>query len=83
MFLFKIKAKYVYKLEVLDMRCGMCEAHIEDTVRKNFNIKKVVANRHKNLVTIYSNEELDIERIKQVISATGYRLMNIVKEKES
>ena len=65
------------------MRCGMCEAHIEDTVRKNFNIKKVVANRHKNLVTIYSNEELDIERIKQVISATGYRLMNIVKEEES
>lgn len=83
MFLFKIKAKYVYKLEVLDMRCGMCESHIEDTVRKNFDIKKVVANRHKNLVTVYSNEELDIERIKQVISATGYRLMNIVKEKES
>ena len=77
---FKPKSKYVYKLEILDMRCGMCELHIEDTIRKAVKVKKVVANRFKNLATIYSDESLDINTVKEKIESTGYRVSNIEME---
>ena len=74
---FKPKTKYIYKLEISDMRCGMCELHIEDTIRKTVDIKKVVANRFKNLATIYSNELLDINTVKEEIEKTGYKVSNV------
>ncbi len=74
---FKPKTKYIYKLEIPDMRCGMCELHIEDTVRKVVDVKKVVANRHKNLATIYTNESLDTNNLKEAIEKTGYKVLNI------
>ena len=77
MSLFKPKTKYIYRLEIPDMRCGMCEAHIEEVIRKSASVKKVVANRHKNLATIYSNEPLNIAMIKEEITKTGYRVLNI------
>ena len=80
MLFIKPKAKYVYSLEVPDMHCGMCEAHIEDVIRKSARIKKVTANRHKSLVNIYSDEPLDVELIKTSITKTGYRVNNIKKE---
>ena len=74
---FKPKSKYVYKLEILDMRCGMCELHIEDTIRKAVKVKKVVANRFKNIAIIYSNESLDINTVKEEIEKTGYKVLNV------
>ena len=74
MCLFKKHYPFMYKVEVFDMKCGMCEAHIQDVIRKNFNIKKVKANRFKNKVIIESDEWLDTEKIKIVISSTGYKV---------
>ena len=80
MSLFKPKSKFIYKLEIPDMRCGMCELHIKDTIRKVANVKKVDANHFKNQATIYSNESLDIKTIKEEIEKTGYKILNIEME---
>ena len=34
-------------LEVEGMQCGMCEAHVNDTVRKAFPVKKVTSSHTK------------------------------------
>ena len=78
--LFKQKTKYIYKLEIHGMRCGMCELHIEDTIRKAVKVRKVVANRFKNLATIYSNEAIDLNSVKEEIEKTGYEVLNIETE---
>ena len=78
--LFKPKTKYVYKLEIHGMRCGMCELHIEDTIRKAVKVKKVVANRFKNVATIYSNEAIDLNSVKDKIKKSGYEILNIETE---
>ena len=62
------------------MRCGMCELHIEDTIRKAASVKKVVANRFKNIAIIYSNEPLDTNNIKNEIEKTGYKVLSIEME---
>lgn len=55
----------------------MCEAHINDAIRRNFTIKKVKSNRKKKETIIESSEPLDNQKIKEVIEQTGYILMDI------
>ncbi len=80
MFLFKKKGLIEYRLEIHGMKCGMCESHINDVIRKNFDVKKVKSNRVKNQTIILSKFALDEEKIKSVIKETGYELKEIRKE---
>ena len=80
MFLFKKKGLIEYRLEIHGMKCGMCESHINDVIRKNFDVKKVKSDRFKNQTIILSNVALDEEKIKSVIAETGYELKEIRKE---
>ena len=69
--------EYVYILTIKGMRCGMCEAHIDNQIRNNFKVKKVSSNRYKNETIIISLDILDEEKIKSVIKMTGYDLVDI------
>lgn len=77
--LFKKDNLHIYKAQVFGMRCGMCESHINDVVRKNFKIKKVKSSRMKNETLIYAVDELDITKIKEVIASTGYEVRGVEK----
>ena len=80
MSLFKKKEYIIYRLNIEGMRCGMCESHINNVIRNNFKVKKVTSNHHKNETLIYSINELDINKLKEVIAPTGYILKEIKKE---
>ena len=67
-----------YTLAVRGMRCGACESHINDVIRKNFIVKKVKSNRHKKLVEIYSLEPLDEKKLNEVMDQTGYIYLGII-----
>ena len=43
-----------YTVEVNGMMCGMCEAHVNDAVRKACPVKKVSSSRSKNQTVILS-----------------------------
>ena len=59
------------------MMCGMCESHINDAIRKNFDIKKV-SSSHTNGETIISSEkDIDDAKLKSVIDETGYELKSV------
>ena len=73
--------EYVYILTIKGMRCGMCEAHIDNQIRNNFKVKKVSSNRYKNETIIISLDILDEEKIKSVIKMTGYDLVDITLTK--
>ena len=62
------------------MMCPMCEAHMNDAIRKEFNVKKVESSRKDKKTEIISETELDSEKIKEVIAATGYTLLGIETE---
>ncbi|MBR3231849.1 MAG: heavy-metal-associated domain-containing protein, partial [Lachnospiraceae bacterium] len=55
------------------MMCSMCEAHINEAVRKAVpEAKKITSNRGKKQTEIISEEPVDTEKIKAAIEATGY-----------
>ena len=59
-------------LKVQGMMCGMCESHINDVVRKTAQVSKVSSSHTRGETVIVSEQELDIETLKQAIAATGY-----------
>lgn len=66
-------------LKIDGMMCGMCESHMNDTIRQNFKIKKVESSAKKGETEIISEEALDEEKIKAEVEKTGYRVLGIEK----
>jgi copper chaperone len=63
-------------LKIDGMKCGMCETHVNDVVRKNGNVKKVTSSHSKG-ETIILMESIDgLEDIKKGISQQGYNILN-------
>lgn len=67
-------------IDVEGMACGMCEAHINDAVRQNFSVTKVTSSHSKGITEIIAHDMLDEERLKSVITATGYTVRGIRTE---
>ena len=63
------------------MMCGMCEAHICDTVRRAFpGAKKVKASRAKGEATFLTDEPIDKEKIEKAITGSGYTFISAKSE---
>ncbi|HIT14685.1 MAG TPA: heavy-metal-associated domain-containing protein [Candidatus Scatomonas merdigallinarum] len=69
-----------YTVEVRGMMCGMCEAHVNDAVRKAFPVKKVSSSRGKKQTVVISERELDTSALSDAIRKTGYKVGEIRKE---
>ena len=69
-----------YTVEVNGMMCGMCEAHINDAVRKAFPVKKVNSSRSKKQTVVLSETELDTAALADDIRNSGYEVGEIQKE---
>ena len=68
-------------LNIDGMMCGMCEAHICDTIRKAVpSAKKVSASKGKRLASFLTEEPVDEESLKAAIDATGYTCLGIDSE---
>ena len=68
-------------LKVNGMMCGMCEAHMNDLVRKNFKVKKVTSSVKDGETVVISEENLDIPFLKKEIKAIGYELVDVHTER--
>ena len=60
------------------MMCGMCEAHICDTLRRAFpDAKKVSASRKHGEATFFFENIVDAETLKKAITDTGYTFVSV------
>ena len=67
-------------LGIEGMACEMCEAHINETIRKNFSVKSAKADRRKKRCVCVSEAELDEEALRKAIAETGYELTSVTSE---
>ena len=67
-------------LKIDGIMCGMCESHINDTIRQGFKIKKVTSSHSKGTTEIISEEPLDEASVKEAIGKTGYKVLEIKTE---
>lgn len=71
---------YKYTLGVDKMACSMCEAHVNDTIRQKFNVKKVNSSLTKKETVILSEDDIAEDELKSAIEATGYEMTSYRKE---
>ncbi len=63
------------------MMCGMCEAHICDTIRRAFpEAKKVSASRKRGEAKFLLEREADGDLLKKAIGDTGYTFVSVSSE---
>lgn len=67
-------------LKIDGMMCGMCEAHMNDLIRKNFKVRKVTSSAKDGETVIISDAELDIPWAKKQIKDIGYELVDYTSE---
>ena len=63
---------YETTIGVDGMMCDMCEIHIQDKIRKDFDVKKVKASKNKKQAVVISESPLDEQAVKASIEETGY-----------
>lgn len=59
-------------IEVEGMKCGMCESHVNDVVRRIAGVKKVSSSHAKNQTVVIAEDGVDREEIAKAITAQGY-----------
>ena len=67
-------------LGIEGMACSMCEAHMNDAVRKAFSVKKVTSSHSKCRTEIITESEIAESDLKKVVEATGYKLFSFKSE---
>ena len=71
--------KITVKIE--GMMCGMCEAHINDVIRRIYpKAKKLVVARKRNEAAFVSDEPVDEETLRKSIAETGYTFVSYASE---
>jgi len=56
------------------MMCSMCEAHIQDAIRRAFPVKSVKASHTKGEAVIVSESPISEDKLHAAIDPTGYTL---------
>ena len=61
---------YKTVVKVDGMMCGMCESHINESIRNNFSVKKVTSSHTKGETIILTENDLDEAKLKETIDKT-------------
>ncbi len=64
-------------MSVDGMRCGMCESHVNDAVRKTCDVKKVNSSHVKGKTIVIADDKTDINKIVNAICAQGYKVTDV------
>ena len=56
-----------YTLKIDGMMCGMCESHVNESIRNAFSVKKVTSSQAKGETIILTEKDLDEKKLKETI----------------
>ena len=71
---------YKTTAQIDGMACSMCEAHVNDTVRRAFRVKKVTSSHKKGECVILAEEPLGQAELAAALDPTGYRVLSAESE---
>ncbi|MBE6590109.1 MAG: hypothetical protein E7643_08005 [Ruminococcaceae bacterium] len=67
-------------LKIDGMMCPMCEAHVNDAIRRDFKVKKVTSSHKEKTTEILSDGALDRDQLQATVSGMGYTLLDVCTE---
>lgn len=70
--------KLIVKID--GMSCSMCEAHVKNLVRKNFDVKKVKASHSKGIAEIAAEGYIGDEELLKALGEMGYKVLSVERK---
>lgn len=67
--------KIVMRIE--GMACGMCEAHVNDALRKVAGVQKTNSSHSKGQSEVIAEDGVDTDRLCAVVEETGYKVLSV------
>ena len=68
-------------LKIDGMMCSMCEAHINDVIRRTVpDAKKVSSSHRRGEASFLTEEAVDGNRLKEAIAAMDYTCTDVTEE---
>ena len=67
--------KIVMKID--GMACGMCEAHVNDALRRVDGVKKTSSSYSKGQSEVIAEDAVDTDRLRAAVEETGYKVLSI------
>lgn len=64
-------------IKISGMMCGMCEAHVNDAIRRAVPVKKVSSSHAKGETVILSEQQPNEQALRAAISETGYDVLSV------
>ncbi len=71
---------YKTTVKIDGMACSMCEAHVNDAVRRAFKVKKVTSSHKSGTCTILSETAPGQAELAAALDPTGYRVLSVESE---
>lgn len=71
--------QYIIKVE--GMRCGMCESHVNNVVRKINGVLKVKSSHSKMQTEVICEDSVSFDSIKENITQEGYTVQDFQENK--
>ena len=65
------------KIKIDGMMCEKCENRVNEAIKRNLKVKKVISSHKDKLTTIICKDNYSDEQIKNTISETGYTILEI------
>lgn len=60
----------------------MCENHVNDAIRKAFDVKKVTSSHSKKQAEIITEEDLTEDKVRAVLAEGGYDVLGMTREEK-
>ena len=70
-------AKLTYSIILNGMKCGMCESHVNNIIRREFNVISVKSSRKKGRTIIVSKNIVNLVKLKKLLIDSGYEVLSI------
>ena len=67
-------------LKIEGMKCKMCEAHVNDMIKENYDVKKVKSSAKNCETVVVSEKAFDAEKLGPQIAELGFKLISVSSE---
>ena len=71
---------YKTKIKIDGMSCNMCESHVNNSIRKKLDPKKVTSSHKSGKVNIITTDKVSESQINEALKDTGYKLISFEQE---
>ena len=67
-------------IKINGIMCNNCVAHINETIKNEFDINKVTTSKENGTSEVISDNELSKEKLREVINREGYEVTEVTSE---